>query len=64
LKRRDPLYAKALRGEIKHFTGISAPYEVPENPEMVVETDVESPDVIVGRLLKVLEDAGIIPVLD
>jgi bifunctional enzyme CysN/CysC len=64
LKRRDPLYAKALRGEIKHFTGITAPYEEPTNPEMVVETDVESPDVIVGRLLKLLEDAKIIPAMD
>lgn len=38
--RRDPkgLYKKALRGEIKHFTGISDPYEPPENPEIVVDT--------------------------
>ncbi|GAC1542316.1 MAG: sulfate adenylyltransferase subunit CysN [Herpetosiphon sp.] len=63
VKRRDPkgLYAKALRGEIKHFTGITAPYEEPLNPELVVETDVDSPDVIVTRLLKLLEDGGIIP---
>jgi bifunctional enzyme CysN/CysC len=62
LKRRDPkgLYAKALRGEIKHVTGVTAPYEEPENAELVVETDVESPDVIVEKLLKMLEDAGII----
>ena len=63
VKRRDPkgLYAKALRGEIKHVTGVTAPYEEPEKAEMVVETDVESPDVIVARLLKMLEDAGVIP---
>ena len=63
LKRRDPkgLYARALRGEIKEFTGISAPYEEPEEPEIVVETDLDSPDVIVEKLLKMLEDAGIIP---
>ena len=38
--RRDPkgLYKKALRGEIKHFTGISDPYEPPENPDMIVNT--------------------------
>jgi len=38
--RRDPkgLYKKALRGEIKHFTGISDPYEPPENPDLVVDT--------------------------
>ena len=38
--RRDPkgLYAKALRGEIKHFTGISDPYEPPEEPDLVLDT--------------------------
>ncbi|MCD6301225.1 MAG: adenylyl-sulfate kinase [Staphylothermus sp.] len=38
--RRDPkgLYKKALRGEIKHFTGISDPYEEPLDPEIVVDT--------------------------
>ena len=42
--RRDPkgLYAKALRGEIKNFTGISDPYEPPENPDLVVDTEKES----------------------
>ena len=62
-KRRDPkgLYAKALRGDIKQFTAITAPYEEPEHAEIVVETDVDTPDVIVEKLLKLLEDAGIIP---
>lgn len=38
--KRDPkgLYKKALRGEIKHFTGISDPYEPPENPDIVLDT--------------------------
>lgn len=37
---RDPkgLYQKALKGEIKDFTGISSPYEIPENPELVLDT--------------------------
>ena len=63
LKRRDPkgLYAKALRGEIKQFTGITAPYEEPRNPEIVVETDIDSPDAIIEKLLKMLEEGGIIP---
>ena len=63
LKRRDPkgFYARALRGEIKEFTGVTAPYEEPANAEIVVETDLDSPDVIVEKLLKMLEDAGIIP---
>ncbi|MBA3947009.1 MAG: sulfate adenylyltransferase subunit CysN [Herpetosiphonaceae bacterium] len=62
LKRRDPKghYAQALRGELKHFTGITAPYEEPEHAEIVVETDVDSPNVIVAKLVKMLEDAGII----
>jgi bifunctional enzyme CysN/CysC len=39
-ERRDVkgLYAKARRGEIKHFTGISSPYEAPENPELRIDT--------------------------
>ena len=39
-ERRDVkgLYAKARRGEIKHFTGISSPYEAPENPEIRIDT--------------------------
>jgi bifunctional enzyme CysN/CysC len=63
VKRRDPngLYAQALSGEIKHVTGITAPYEEPEQAELVVETDVESPDSIIAKLVKLLENAGIIP---
>jgi len=42
-ERRDPkgLYARARAGDIADFTGISAPYEAPESPELVVDT-VES----------------------
>jgi len=51
---RDPkgLYAKAQRGEISHFTGISDPYEEPKNPEIIIETDQEQPD---ESLMKVLQ---------
>lgn len=40
-EKRDPkgLYAKARSGQLKEFTGISAPYEAPENPELVLPTD-------------------------
>ena len=40
-EKRDPkgIYKKALKGEIKEFTGISAPYEEPKRPEIVLETD-------------------------
>jgi bifunctional enzyme CysN/CysC len=62
VKRRDPkgLYAKALRGEIPEFTGISSPYEEPLRPELVVETDVQSVDDIVTQILEFLMRQGII----
>ncbi len=61
-KRRDPkgLYAKALRGEISNFTGISSPYEAPENPELVVETDLRSTEEIVEQILQALDQRGLI----
>jgi len=50
------LYAKARRGEIPEFTGISAPYEVPENPELHLKTDKMSlkdcVDIVVNYLLE------------
>ncbi len=62
LKRRDPkgLYAKALRGEISNFTGISSPYEEPQSPELVVETDLKSADEIVDQIMHYLNEQGII----
>jgi adenylyl-sulfate kinase len=60
LVRRDVkgLYAKALRGEIANFTGVSDPYEEPEAPEVVVDTDRQSPAESVGRILAELERRG------
>ena len=51
-EQRDPkgLYQKARRGEIPNFTGISSPYEEPENPEMVVNTEDNTVDEIVEKL--------------
>ncbi len=62
-KRRDPkgLYARALRGEIKNFTGVDAPYEEPRAPELVVETDLQSVDDIVETILQELVRVGIVP---
>ena len=53
--RRDPkgLYARALRGEIKNFTGIDDPYEEPRDPEVTVETDVFSVEECVHQILQV-----------
>ena len=54
---RDPkgLYAKAQRGEISHFTGISDPYEEPKNPEIIIETDTEQPEESLMKILSQLE---------
>lgn len=56
--RRDPkgLYKKALRGEIKHFTGISDPYEPPENPEIVVDTYRHSVEENTEKILNYLRE--------
>jgi adenylylsulfate kinase len=50
--KRDPkgIYKKALRGEIQNFTGISAPYEPPDNPEIIVRSDSEPFEVAAGRI--------------
>lgn len=56
--KRDPkgLYEKALKGEIPEFTGISSPYEEPENPEILVDTRVLSIDEsVAGIVEKIIE---------
>jgi adenylyl-sulfate kinase len=61
--RRDVkgLYKKAIAGEIPQFTGVSDPYEEPENPELVLETERESPQESAQRVLALLETSGRIP---
>jgi adenylylsulfate kinase len=49
------LYAKARAGEIKEFTGVSDPYEPPDNPEIVVETETQSPEESAQQILDYLE---------
>jgi adenylylsulfate kinase len=49
------LYAKALAGEIKNFTGVSDPYEPPVNPEITLHTEAESVDDSVHQVLAWLE---------
>jgi len=57
-EKRDPkgMYKKARAGIIKQFTGIDAPYEAPENPEIVIDTDKynieESADIVLNKLEK------------
>lgn len=55
-ERRDVkgLYAKARRGEIKNFTGISAPFETPESPALILDTSVLSVEESVKRLLDLI----------
>ncbi|BEI86805.1 hypothetical protein CcaverHIS002_0701510 [Cutaneotrichosporon cavernicola] len=62
VEQRDPkgLYAKARAGEIKEFTGISAPYEAPPNPEIHIKTDEVDVTGAVAIVIKYLEDNGII----
>jgi len=54
------LYRKAKTGEIPEFTGVSAPYEEPENPEIVLETDSESVDESVKKVFSFLEEKAVI----
>jgi len=52
------LYKRALAGEIENFTGISDPYEPPENPEIVVHTAEQSLEECVQVILRRLEELG------
>ena len=53
-ERRDVkgLYAKARRGEVKNFTGISAPFEVPENPAVRIDTTNRTPQECVEQIIE------------
>lgn len=57
-KKRDPkgLYKKAVKGEIDNFTGISAEYEEPEKPDIIVDTEKLDIDGCVNRVMGILED--------
>ncbi len=55
------LYAKARSGEIKEFTGVSDPYEPPEDPELVIETEQQSPEQSAAQIVAYLEEREFIP---
>jgi adenylylsulfate kinase len=55
------LYAKARSGEIKEFTGVSDPYEPPENPELTIDTESQSPEESAQQILTYLEQRELIP---
>jgi adenylyl-sulfate kinase len=55
------LYKKALAGEIKNYTGVDDPYEEPLNPEVILETDKETHEESVAKIIRKLEMLGYIP---
>ena len=55
------LYEKAFKGEIKEFTGVSDPYEVPENPAWTCDTENETPEESAQKLIEYLESRELIP---
>jgi len=59
-EKRDQkgIYKKARAGDIPEFTGISAPYEEPENPEITIETDKETIEEDVSKIVSYLEKNG------
>jgi adenylylsulfate kinase len=54
------MYQRALEGKIKHFTGVDDPYEEPEHPELILNTDTESPEESVKKVLQTVEKLGYI----
>jgi bifunctional enzyme CysN/CysC len=61
-KRRDPkkLYEKAESGEIPEFTGVTSPYEEPQNPDILIETDILGVEDSVKKIKKYLADSNIV----
>jgi adenylylsulfate kinase len=59
-EKRDPkgLYAKARAGQVKEFTGVSAPYEEPLRPELVLDTNELSPQAAAQAVLEYMEQKG------
>ncbi len=61
-EKRDPkgLYKKARQGVIPEFTGISAPYEEPDNPEITIETDKLDVQQAVDKIIDYFKQKGIL----
>jgi sulfate adenylyltransferase len=57
------LYKKALAGEVKHFTGVSDPYEAPPSPDVVVHTDRESVEDSLAKIVSALRARGLLSTL-
>ncbi len=53
-------YKKARKGEIKQFTGITDPYDLPSNPDIEVKTDIFTPSECIEQILKYLKDKNLL----
>ena len=62
-RRRDSkgLYRRAFAGEVSHFTGVDDPYEVPVAPELRLDTENSSVSESGARVIRALEDLGLVP---
>ncbi len=58
------MYKKAIAGEIKNFTGVDDPYEPPEKPEVIVDTDKETVEESTDKIIRTLEMLGYIPTVE
>jgi adenylyl-sulfate kinase len=58
------LYKKALAGEIENFTGVSDPYEPPENPNVTIDSSAETIEESLAKILQKLEQLGYVPPAD
>lgn len=58
--KRDPkgLYKKAQKGEIKNMTGLQSPYEEPQNPEIILDTEKNTQEQCLNTIIKKLEELG------
>lgn len=52
------LYAKAMSGELQGFTGVNDPYEAPENPDIILDTEHDSPEINAEKVLSWMEQKG------
>ncbi len=61
-ERRDPkgMWKRAREGELKEFTGVSAPFEESTNPNLVLHTDTDSPEICVQKIIMFLEEKGVL----
>jgi bifunctional enzyme CysN/CysC len=62
IEKRDPkgLYRKARRGELKNFTGIDSPYEIPETPELHIRTDSTTAEAAAARIVDYLRECNVL----